>query len=251
MSSTVRSLSLLAVSAFLLAGCPDPTATTDVAATNANGAPSTPPPPGDAGAGAAGTPASAPAGAGRPTPPGFTVKPGEGVKLSGTLAYTGSKTGTIRVDFLKPPVNGALPELLDSIELGSVGEWSVEAPKNAGDLAVVAYIDGASDGPSAGDPAGRITGVVTVKEAPVTGLDITLSDEPDLGDLKPGQPGAQPSAAPPPVDPGAAAPTPATPPTGAPGTPSAPEKPADGAAAEKPAEGAAPAEKPADAPKPG
>lgn len=222
-----------------LAGCPDPTATTDGTATNqqAPGTPGAPPPSGEGG-----TANPAPAGAGRPTPPGFGVKAGEGVKLSGKVEYSGSKTGTIHVDFLKPPVNGALPELLDSLELKELGAWEIEAPKNAGDLAIVAYIDSAGDGPSDGDPAARVTGVVTVKDAAVGSLDLTLSDSPDLGDLKPGQPGALPNAAPPPKDPGAAAPTPATPPTGAPGVPG------EGAAtdAAKPAEGdAAPAAAPA------
>lgn len=138
--------------------------------------------------GGAGNPGGAPGGGptGRPEVSGWSVAAGQGAALSGTVSYGGSVTGALRIDFLVPGAEaGGLPKLVHSMTLAAVGPWSVEAPKATGTLAVVAYLDPAMDGPSPGDPAGRIAGTLSVGDAALTGLDIALSDSPDLGDLAP------------------------------------------------------------------
>lgn len=200
---------LPAFALFILAGCPDPGAPPadgPAAGGGAGGAPG-----GEAGAGGApGGAGGAPVGP-PPAAQKFQVTPGEGAKLSGTVTYAGTKTGAIHIDFLKPGENGAFPVLLDSLSLEKVGPWEVEAPKGLGKIGIVGYVDVAGDGPNDGDPAARITGLVEVGSDAITGLDLALSDTPDLGDFTPGKgdkgappPGGE-GAAPAPTDPAAAA----------------------------------------------
>ncbi len=207
----------------VLAGCPDPTATPEGGGMTegpmGGGAPGGPGAEGGQPGGGAGAPGgeggAPPPGGGRPIAPGFQVTPGEGVKLTGSVAYAGTQTGTIKLDFLRNTNGGAMPDLVHSITLTAPGVWEVEAPKDAGEFWVVAFLDGNDNGPSMGEPAGRVKDAVKVGTAPVTGLDITLSDEPDLGDLKPGggdggagKPGDPPPGGAPPggAPPGGAAP---------------------------------------------
>lgn len=200
-----------------LVGCPDPTAAPEGGGMSdkpmGGGAP-----PGGPGAegqapgqpgqpGGEGTP---PQGmGGRPVPPGFQVTAGEGIKLSGTLAYTGAKTGTITIDFLRQGENTNFPDLVHSLTLTQPGPWEVETPKDAGNVWVVAFLDGNANGPDPSEPAGRVQDIVKVESASIAGLDITLTDSPDLGELKPGGKDGPPG----PGAPGAGG-TPGAPPTG-------------------------------------
>jgi len=182
----------------------------------------------------------------------FEVTPGEGVKLSGTITYTGSKTGAVHVDFLRAPENGSYPELVHSISIEALGPWEVEAPKGTGKLGIVAYVDIAGDGPNDGDPAARVPGLVDVASDAVTGLDVTLSDTPDLGEFTPGKGdhGPTPGGGTPGGEavPGGAG----APPAGAGAPPAGGAPPAEGAAAgaapAAPAAPTAPAAAPAAAP---
>lgn len=203
-----RALALLV----FLAGCPDPVpTTTDPAA--AGGAPAgaeggvgqAPPPEGGG--------APPPAGGGRPAAMGFQVEPGQGVKLSGTVSYAGTATGTYRIDFLRAAEGSGFPELLHAISMDKAGTWEVEAPKAAGKIHIVSYLDAGEDGPSAGEPAVLYANPVEVGDAPIADVALVLSDSPDLGDFAPrGGGGAPPGGAAGAPD-GAATPTPG----GAPG----------------------------------
>jgi hypothetical protein len=189
----------------IFAGCPDPTAgpegggMSDKPMGGGPGGPGgeggqqgpgqgmgTPPPGGEGGAGGGGS---------RPAPAGFQVTPGQGVKLSGTIKYAGTKTGTVRVDILRQEGDGKFPQLVHSINLTAPGPWEVEAPKDAGDFMIVAFLDANDNGPEPTEPAARLKESVKIGSTPITGLDLELSDTPDLGDLKPGGEGGPPAGA--------------------------------------------------------
>lgn len=205
----VRTLPLLPL-LLVLGGCPDPTASTDGAKVDmlgpggqgqpgaggpgGQGQPGTPGQPGAEG----GMPGEGVPGGARPTPPGFQVTAGEGVKLSGTVSYTGVKTGKFRIDFLQQTEGNGFPRLVHSTTLDAAGPWEVEAPKGSGDLKIVSFLDANDNGPDPTEPAGRVKQVVMVADAAIPGLDIVLTDEPDLGDLKPGGPGQEGKGGPPP-----------------------------------------------------
>ena len=233
--------SLLLLAVPVLAGCPDPTTTT----TDAGAAPAGGP---EADPNAAGTPGAPvnPDGtavavpSGRPEIVGWKPEAGEGVKLSGKISYTGTKEGALRLDFLKPGANGAFPELLNSATVDKLGEWSVDAPKTTGEVGIVAYLDAAGDGPSPTDPAGRVKGLINIAAVDITGLDIELSDTPNLEDFAPGAGAGAPPANPPPNNADGAATTPGAQP--GPGiAPDAAAKPPADAAGAPPAAGAVPA----------
>jgi len=175
--------------ALLLAGCPDPSATPEAGGMPEQPMGGVPGAEGGQPGGAGGAPPTGAEGGmpnGRPVAPGFKVTTGEGIKLSGTVSYTGSKTGVVRIDFLQQSTQSNFPDLVHSLELAAPGPWEVEAPKDGGDFWVVAFLDADANGPSPGEPAARVKDMVKLASTPITGLDLALSDTPDLGDLAPG-----------------------------------------------------------------
>lgn len=96
------------------------------------------------------------------------------VEVSGELVYTGSQTGSIRIDVLINNQNSA-PSQGDNLELSGMGPFSFKAPKNVGDLIVEGFIDQAKDGPSQGDPKGST--YIKVDEEPVTGVRVVITDD--------------------------------------------------------------------------
>lgn len=223
---------------FLLVACPDPTQSGGNAGGGAPipaGAPMPGGVPGGGMPGAGGGPGGAGGGAGlRPTS-SFDVEAGQGVKVAGTVSYEGTKTGQYRVDFLRQNP-GSFPELLHSLTLEKPGAWEVEAPKNAGEVAVVGFLDADGNGPSDGEPAGLLDPALKIADQPIAGVNLVLTDNPDLKDLKPpgagksgaGAPGVLPTGgtepppggAPPP--PGGALPPPGLAPPVDPAAPAAP-----------------------------
>ncbi len=222
----LRSTRSAALLALLTLGCPDPNPT---GAVPTDGASDKKGP--DAGRMAQGATV--------PNDARFKVAAGEGVALNGTLVYEGTKTGRHRLDFLQLDGDSP-PRLIHTVELKGLGEWSVTAPKNTGQIYIVGFIDQSGDGPSADDPAGMTPTPVEIVETDLEGVTIALSDEPDLGPLTPGavsghggppkegagpqpdgSPGGQPGDGPPPDGP---------PPDGQPPQGSSPEgaPPADG-----------------------
>lgn len=188
----------------LLAGCPDPTASPDGAGMSDKpmGGPGGPGGPGGEGGPGMGGPGQGGPGmggpgqggqmpSGRPTPTGFQIKEGQTIKLSGTVSYTGSKTGTFTIDFLKQNEGSNFPDLVHSLTLDKPGPWEVQAPKDGGSYMVVCFLDGNGNGPEPTEPAGRIKEQVTLGQADITGLDIAVSDNPELGELKPGGGGGE------------------------------------------------------------
>lgn len=122
------------------------------------------------------------------------------MQLSGTFSYSGAKSGSHRIDFLTMPA-GTPPVLVHALTLDAPGEWSIEAPKDFGELYIVAFIDQAGDGPSPDDPAGRLAAPLEIASTPLTGLSIELTDDADLGDLAPNA-AAPPDGSGPPPTPG-------------------------------------------------
>ncbi len=107
------------------------------------------------------------------------------MKVSGTFAYAGTATGDIRIDFLQKE-GDAPPRLLHTLELDAPGPWSVDAPKGAGSITVVGFVDVDKDGPSSGDPGGIVSEPIVIDASPITDVVISVSDTPDLGDFTPG-----------------------------------------------------------------
>lgn len=158
-----------------LFACPDPTTAAELGN----------PGPGGAAPGSPGGPQSAMDGP-PPAPGNFNVADGAGVVVSGTLAYPGNQSGQLRLDFLATE-DDAPPRLLHVEKLDAFGSYSVSTPPNTGSVAIVAFVDVNNDGPSPTDPAGMIR--INIEESNIESADITLSDEPDLGDLTPGDVG--------------------------------------------------------------
>lgn len=185
--------------ALLLAGCPEapPTSTSTTAGGEAPDNPAGPPANGE------GVPE--PEAGARPTNARFEINEGEGVILSGTISYPGAKTGTMRMDFLTL-AESSHPQLAHAASLPGLGPYSIEIPKDYGELHIVAFIDVDGDGPTPSDPAA--TTKIVVGSEPLSGVDLALSDTPDLGELTPGathnptptEGGAPPADGSPPAD---------------------------------------------------
>ena len=113
-----------------------------------------------------------------------TGKPSEGqVSISGTLTYAGSKTGEYRVEFLQ--LSAGPPAMVHYEKIAGPGESTVFAPVNAGEIRIVSFIDQAGDGASSDDPGAAWPLPVIVGTEPITGIELVLEDEPDLGELAP------------------------------------------------------------------
>ena len=195
---------------FMLAGCPDPTTAADLGNPGPGGGA-----PGPGGAGTEGAPQGPP-----PEPGNFSLDDGAGVTVSGTLKYTGEAKGGVRIDVLRKE-DDAPPQLLHVEKLDAPGAFSFQAPSNTGEVSLVAFVDVDDDGPSPSDPAGRAD--IEIAEETVGELVIDLSDEPELGDLTPGDAPApadvlaEDGAAP--TNPEVGTDTPEAPPTDAPEAP--------------------------------
>jgi hypothetical protein len=201
----------------LLAGCPDPTTAADL---------------GNPGPGGATPGGEAPGGGPPPEPGQFKLAQGAGVTISGTLSYSGSRAGQVRIDILRTAEDSP-PMLLHVEKVDAIGTYAIQAPPNTGAVSLVAFVDSADDGPSTDDPAGLIT--IEIGDADLAEIDIQLSDEPDLGELTPGD------APPPPAGHAtddAAAEAPAIPPSE---EAAVPEVPADADAAQDEVEAEPPA----------
>lgn len=161
---------LLMLGFSMLTGCPTD-APTDAAMPPVGGDPGMggagggTPPPGDPGAGG-GAPGGDAASMG---PASLNVTPGEGVKLSGTMEYAGTVTGSTRIDLLSKE-----GRLVHVMTLDAVGPWEVEVPKDYGEIKVSAFIDTDGNGPSTYEPAGEAT--ATIGQEPVAGVVVKLTD---------------------------------------------------------------------------
>jgi hypothetical protein len=162
-----------------------------------------------------------------PTGATFTVADGEGVTISGTVKYSGEAEGAVRVDFLT--LSGDGPPGLAHTLTAEDNAFSAQAPAGFGEVHLVAFVDVQGDGPSPTDPAGTVK--LTVGDDDLTGLELEILDEPDLGPLTPMLPGIPPGGEGSGVEP---------PPEKGPD-----EAPADGEAVPPPPDGEAPAPDPA------
>lgn len=174
---------ILMLGAFvLLAGCPEPV-----------------PAPGQATEGAPPVDGAAPPPEGGAAPsPVVQVEPGTGVLISGTFTYEGDAKGTYRLDVSAPQAGGP-PTMLAQTTLPALGAWSVEVPKNAGEIMIVGFIE-EGHGPGGGSPTATVYGL-TVAETPLT--DVVIA--PAVGGAITGTPpGPAPGDGAAPTDPAAA-----------------------------------------------
>lgn len=152
------------------------------------------------------------------------------VILSGTVSYEGEKSGRIRMDLLTQE-GIAAPMLVSAEEAPELGPFQVKVPKDFGQLHILGFIDQASDGPSPDDPAGKVT--IEVGEVDIEGLELVLSEDPDLGVLRPGPPPDGQEGGPPGGEPQEGVPEAAT---DAPADEAGDTPPEEGAPTEEPAE---------------
>ncbi len=132
------------------------------------------------------------------------------VQLSGEIQYKGKKEGVVLLQVLTMQANQP-PQLLHHQELEGIGPFSLSAPANLGPARLICFLDVDGDGPSPTDPA--IMQKVEVKSTDQTNLTLLLLDEPDLGDMTPGEDHS-----------GKTVPTSASPAPAAPAAPAAPEE---------------------------
>jgi len=154
--------------ALLAGGCLGPTGEVPAGPGGEAGQPPPPMGAGDGGQGAAGAPTAA---------TGFGVAPGEGVLLTGSLAYDGTRTGTIRIDFLTADPDAAMPGAVHTLVLDAPGPWSVEAPRDFGRLQICAFLDENGDGPSPGEPKVMLDEPLTVASTPIADLALVVRDD--------------------------------------------------------------------------
>jgi hypothetical protein len=119
----------------------------------------------------------------------FATEPGTSVRVSGEIVYQGRssgpiETGVLHLDFLKSSSNKKFPVLLHDVVLPTLGAWEVDVPKDAGRLAVVAFIDKNDNGPEQAEPTGNA--LLEVAQTPVSGLRIELFDDPTRVGTPPG-----------------------------------------------------------------
>jgi hypothetical protein len=149
------------------------------------------------------------------------VPTGQGVKLSGKVTFDGSAKGVLKIDFLRNPEGSPFPELLHSLQLSGPGDWSVEAPKDIGEISIVAFIDADENGPTPGEPMALYKDQLKIEKADIADINLELSTTPDMGMFAPRNGGGAGQGTPPegaPSGPGATPPGEGGAPPGAPGT---------------------------------
>jgi hypothetical protein len=98
----------------------------------------------------------------------------ECVDVVGSFNYTGSITGSLRIDVQKHR-EGAAPSLVHTDELQSIGEFSVKVPVNYGKILITGFIDKDGNGPTTDDPQGRLS--VEVGAEAISGLQLEVKDD--------------------------------------------------------------------------
>lgn len=106
--------------------------------------------------------------------PSLTVEPGTGVKLSGEFKYSGTATGTLRVDFFQVG-SDARPMILHALTLEKAGPWEVEVPKGLGKIHVLAFIDATGNGPQLAEPSFLMKDL-DVQQVAMPGLELAVAD---------------------------------------------------------------------------
>ncbi len=181
-SSRLAALALASILSLALTACPQTQDKTGPAAKGPSGAPP-----------AEGAPPEMNTAA-HPDDARWKLAEGEGVALSGTVSYEGeAPEGAVRVDVLTQ-AGDAPPHLVSAETLEGLGAFTIRAPKDFGEVHLVAFIDRAGDGPSPDDAAATVK--VSIGAEDVPDLSLALSDEPDLGGLTPGAPPTENGAPP-------------------------------------------------------
>ena len=107
---------------------------------------------------------------------------GETVTISGSLTVESSNSqGSLLIELVKPEDRVATYGFACPV----MSTFSLEVPAELGEVGVVALIDGNDNGPDGADAAGRVAGTITIKADDIAELEITITAEPDLGELKP------------------------------------------------------------------
>ncbi len=100
------------------------------------------------------------------------------VLLSGQVHYDGSRQGSLRVDAIRADATDpSAPPMLASTAVAPDGSWGLQVPRGIGTVELWAYLDMDDNGPSLGEPKGRLSDGPSVADAPISGLEIQVTDD--------------------------------------------------------------------------
>ncbi len=133
----------------------------------------------------------------------LNLKAGEGLTVQGTFKYTGTTTGSKRVDVQKHR-DGAAPSLVHTLEIQDDNSFSFQVPPDYGKILITGFVDKDGNGPTSDDPQGRLS--IEVAAEAISDVVLEVSD-----DYTPAAPpgGGQPNAEGQPGQPGEGQPNPA------------------------------------------
>lgn len=115
----------------------------------------------------------------------LNLKEGEGLTISGTFQYSGSATGSKRVDVQKFR-EGSAPSLVHTIEISDDNTFSFQVPPDYGKILVTGFIDKAGNGPTADDPQGRLSLEIGAEAQSNIILEVSDDYTPPAGSGNPG-----------------------------------------------------------------
>jgi|GEM_PF-3202013 len=119
----------------------------------------------------------------------FKIDPEQSVNLAGTIEIAEKdkkkSDGDILLQVLKAP-EGEAPTLLHGETLSGVGPFSLQSPKELGDVVIVAFLDRTKNGPTEDDLGARLD--IQIKSSDLDQLILELGFIEKLGNLVPGRP---------------------------------------------------------------
>ncbi|MEC7987313.1 MAG: hypothetical protein VX278_19235 [Myxococcota bacterium] len=118
----------------------------------------------------------------------LNLKDGEGLTVQGSFKYTGTATGSKRVDVQKHR-DGAAPSLVHTLEIQDDNSFSFQVPPDYGKILITGFVDKDGNGPTSDDPQGRLS--LEVGAEAISDVVLEVSD-----DYTPAAPpgGGQPNA---------------------------------------------------------
>ncbi|MCB9746732.1 MAG: hypothetical protein H6740_29430, partial [Alphaproteobacteria bacterium] len=109
-------------------------------------------------------------------PPEFEIE-GEAVKVSGSVVFPEYNGGRVVVEVLRNEEGIAQPIRLHVLTMDAPGPYSFNAPKDVGEVNVIAYIGDPEQGPTPESPQGNRDPINVTTEA-VSGVDVTIMVDP-------------------------------------------------------------------------
>ena len=112
-----------------------------------------------------------------------TAKPAAEVTFAGTIAYSGSASGSIELEVLDN--SSGEPRLMGRQQLKELGSFSIDIKSESSELTLMAYLDLTGDKISDDDPRGYLK--ISDAKNSVEGLEVTILDLDALEQKKDGK----------------------------------------------------------------